>query len=109
MMIGMKKEGLDLEEIALKTGLSEYQVANVFSSINGGRSALLKSKYPVLASWQMVNGVSLYRLCKEIGISQTAGVNLHTGNHDPSKYVIDKVLRYTGMMYEEIFLERKAV
>lgn len=100
----MKKKGMFLEEIALKTGLSEYQVANVFSAINGGRSALLKSKFPVLASWQMVNGVSIYRLQKELEISATAATNLHIGANDPSKYIIDKVLKYTGMTYEEVFL-----
>ena len=104
MMVTMKKRGCTLEEIAGKTGLSEYQVANVFSAINGGSSPLLKSKFPVLATWQLINGVSVYRLCNELEISKTAGANLHIGVNDPSKYIIDKVLKYTGLTYEEVFL-----
>ena len=105
----MKKRGLFLEEIAEKVGLSEHQVVNIFSCINGGKSALLRSRFPVLATWQMLNGVSIHRLKKELEISDAAATNIHIGINDPSKYIIDKVLRYTGLTYEEVFLERASL
>ena len=65
-----------------------------------------RPNYPVLNSWIETNGLTYDGFAKNAGISRLTLRNLmFNRDNNPSKETIDKILAYTGMVYEVCFVE----
>lgn len=60
-------------------------------------------KWDGISEYMEKNGVSARKMSEGTGITYAALYYILTGKHEPSKASIDKILNYTGLMYEEAF------
>lgn len=68
-----------------------------------GRNSRTHSVYPSIDAWLRANNVSVMELARRVEISQQSMSLLMNGRTLPRKRTIDKILRITGMTYEEAF------
>lgn len=61
------------------------------------------SIYPNLETWIFINCTSVSDFARKAGVSKYAVLNLMEGRGGTTKYVIDQILKKTGMTYETAF------
>lgn len=61
------------------------------------------SIYPNLETWIFIHCKSTTEFAKKIGVSHSVIMRLMTGESGTTKYVIDQILKETGMTYEKAF------
>ena len=64
------------------------------------------SIYPNLEHWIWRNCNSVSDFARRIGVSSTTIIDLMKGTRGTTKYIIDLILKETGMTYEKCFLEK---
>ena len=102
-MFGMYLDGMCLDEIAEEMKINEskvYDTLNVYQIDKNKRSGYA---YPHIMRWIMRNECTQSELAKRCGIHVVQLNSYMTGRRTPSKDSIDKILRATGMTYEEAF------
>lgn len=60
-------------------------------------------RYPGIGSYMRQNNMKLSGLAALCGIAPSYVRSMLIDGHEPSKYTIDKILKGTGMTYEEAF------
>ena len=113
--VEMRRRGCTLREIAKKHGVTyaaieynlirdmpEYLECKKFGHANM-RRLREKCVYPGLTSWMIGNRISPVALAKGCGFDGAYIYMLLSGKASFNKRNIDKVLRFTGLTYEEAF------
>lgn len=108
----MLLEGASYEEVGRKYCVSRQMVYKMFSGVIGKRSAGRKDSgkcvYPVLANWIAENCITQAAFADLIGVHFTNVSKFLLGKSNINKVTIDKILKATGMTYEECFRKEKA-
>lgn len=106
-ILEMRMDGYTLGEIGEQVGVSRQRVDAIIKGIlNSKASATSVNKciYPGLKKWMLENGVTCYKMSKELGLkNNTSFVNYISGE---SKFTIDRIkaiIKYTGRSFEELF------
>lgn len=64
------------------------------------------SIYPKLEKWIWMNCKSISDFAGRIGVAHKTVITLMKGERGTTKYVIDLILKETGMTYEKCFEEK---
>ena len=64
------------------------------------------SIYPNLETWIWMNCKSISDFAGRIGVAHKTVITLMKGERGTTKYVIDQILKETGMTYEKGFEEK---
>lgn len=64
------------------------------------------SIYPNLETWIWMNCKSISDFARRIGVAHKTVITLMKGERGTTKYVIDLILKETGMTYEKCFKEK---
>ncbi len=64
------------------------------------------SIYPNLETWIWINCNSISDFAGRIGVAHKTVIRLLNGEGGTTKYVIDQILKETGMTYEKCFKEK---
>ena len=64
------------------------------------------SIYPNLETWIWMNCKSVSDFAGRIGVAHKTVITLMKGERGTTKYVIDQILKETGMTYEKCFEEK---
>ena len=64
------------------------------------------SIYPNLEKWIWMNCKSVSDFAGRIGVAHKTVITLMKGERGTTKYVIDQILKETGMTYEKCFEEK---
>jgi transcriptional regulator with XRE-family HTH domain len=64
--------------------------------------------YPGIAQWLYENRCTYAKLAELIGAPQASVSRWMNGVHKPNKPTIDKILKVTGMTYEQAFGEEES-
>lgn len=100
------EKGMTYEEIGRLYGMSKqaaHQAAHPSEGDHFHESAILKIRYVGLREWMLENRVSITMLEQRCGRTK-----LHhslSGNCEPRKGTIDRILSVTGLTYEKCFKE----
>ena len=100
----MRLEGSTLQEIADTFGVSKQYIYQIIPYVN--RSSCNKSCsciYPNIQKWRKKNKVSMDSMAVLCGLHRSTLARSLAKNGNPTKKVIDKILKTTGMTYEEAF------
>lgn len=100
----MRLEGYTLQEIADRFGVTEQAIYNLLppGAVRRYRSNR-KSIYPALSIWMFSNGISANSFAGLVGVSYSTMLKILDGVQTPGKDTIDKILKATGLKYEEAF------
>ena len=101
-MFSDRLDGLTYEEIGQKHGITKQRVHQLLTSEKKERK-IMKSVYKRLNAWMRINNVSGTEFGQMIGISAPLVHKYLKGFDGMPKRVIDKILKETGMTYEECF------
>lgn len=101
-------DGATYEDVAKKYSVSKQYIFQIFSPILGkrGEGTRIKGvKYEILHDFITKNYGSVNKFCKKTGIASNSMSNLLKGKNGVSKMYIDKIIKETGLKYEEMFAE----
>lgn len=101
----MSLEGASLQEIGERFGVSIPDAAKMIPGYKPKRSIknIEKCIYPAIQEFMVKNGLPYSRMANLCGCTHSALYLVLTGKRSPAKTTIDKVLKFTGMTYEEAF------
>ena len=106
----LREQGLTYQKIAEQFGVSKQYVAQVCGKRDPAHFAYVSDKciYPNLRDWMNKNKVSRMEFVRRMGLTTNAENcnNLSSyinGKTHPRKQYIDKMLKVTGLTYEEMF------
>lgn len=102
-MFGMKLDGKTPFEIAKETGCSPKEVAEVIGVRLRASHPHKKWVYPGLEAWMHENCVSIRILANMCGANNAVVRAWLCRKNDIMKRNVDKILRVTGLTYEEAF------
>lgn len=118
-IIKMRREGLSLRTIGDKHRVSLTTVCKVCNKYapelvrkshirNVTASKMYREcRYRGLVDWMIKNDTTAYELGRRAGVGDGMTIyNMLTGRSDLRKRSIDKVLKHTGLTYEEAFREQ---
>lgn len=108
----MLLDGASYEEVGRKYCVSKQRVHSIFSGVIGKRRAGRKNSgkcvYPVLANWIAENCGNQIVFADLIGVHITTVSKFLLGKSSINMKTIDKILKATGMTYEECFKKENA-
>jgi transcriptional regulator with XRE-family HTH domain len=112
-MMEAREQGLTYQQIADLFGVSKQRVGQVLGRYEPAKFQYVSEKgciYPNWRKWMNENKVGRNELLRRMGL-QAAAESSHnlasymTGRTNPRKPYIDKLLKVTGLTYEELFYE----
>lgn len=112
-----REKGLTAAQIAQKYGVSRQAVASAVGKYDPFAYKIVTEEqcvYPLWRGWMNAHKISRAELCRRMG-HVGAGMNISRlsaymrGTQSPPKFIIDKLLRATGLKYEELFWTGEAV
>lgn len=99
----MRLDGVPIRKIAEKYGVSYQCIQQLFPGIRKDYREKYKSCiYPNIVKFLIKNSMSINELAKRCNLSY---VGLHDFLNGGKKKTVDKILKATGMTYEEAFAE----
>lgn len=109
----MREQGMTYHQIADELGVSVGTVANALADGNPPYFRPFNKErciYAGLRKWLNDNQVSIAELTRRIGYNPQPKIyqsfrKYLNGTNSPRKYIIDFILRVTGLTYEEAFRE----
>lgn len=98
-------DGKSISEVSERLGIPEEEVATVYSMVRYKKSIIgsERTKYIRLDQWMRQNGVTRTMFANKVGIHYATLCNIMDNDVDVCKRHIDKILKYTGLTYEEAF------
>lgn len=103
----MRLEGATLQSIADKFDVSLERVRQIIPPIEGRSWNLYgiqdKCVYPGIAQWLLDNHYTYTKLAELAGVPMATVSRWMNGVHKPNKSAIDKILKATGLTYEQAF------
>lgn len=108
----MRLEGATLQSIADHFEVSLEWIRQIVPPIEGKTWSLegMRNRcvYPGIAQWLYENRCTYAKLAELIGAPQASVSRWMNGVHKPNKPTIDKILKVTGMTYEQAFGEEES-
>lgn len=109
--LALREQGMTYQQIADHFGISYQAVANSLSKHNPRLFRYVSEEgciYPNLRRWMNENKVGKRELLRRCGLvcapkNYDRFCSYFQGKVDPPKKTIDKILRVTGLTYEEAF------
>ena len=102
----MRLDGVTVREIAKKYGVSYQYIQQLFPGTGKDNGEKYKSYiYPNIVKLLHENSMSLTKLAKRCNLSYVGLQYFLSGRNGGSKKTVDKILKATGMTYEEAFAE----
>lgn len=102
----MRLDGVPIRKIAEKYGVSYQYIHQLFPGIRKDYREKYKSCiYPNIVKFLHENSMSLNELAKRCNLSGVGLQDFLSGRNGGSKKTVDKILKATGMTYEEAFAE----
>lgn len=109
--IALRESGCTYEEIGKALGCSKQYIAQLIGNRNPHQFQYIKKEgcaYPRLAEWMNKNEVSRSEFVRRMGLLSLSENILRfsrilRGETDLKKTDIDRMLKVTGMTYEELF------
>lgn len=102
-MFGMKLDGKTPFEIAKETGCSAREVAEVIGVQLRASYPHKKWVYPGLGAWMHENCINIRSMANMCGVNTITVQTWLCGKNDIMKQNVDRILRVTGLTYEEAF------
>lgn len=103
----MRLEGATIQSIADKFEVSPSWIRKITPPIEGRTWSMYDVRercvYSGLGQWLFDNRCTYAKLAKLIGVPQASVSRWMSGVHIPNKLTIDKILKVTGMTYEQAF------
>ena len=104
----MLDDGYSYQYIADKFGVSRQRIFQLFPKHpkrvgKPGRPAGSSYIYRNFVKFLEEKDIGMLQFCKESGISHNCLTGIMTGKKSANKTTIDKLLKHTGMKYEELF------
>lgn len=113
-MIQDRKNGMKLEDIARKHGVSRTRVTQILGrQCAKNYQPVQKCPWPELKRWMNENKISRMELTRRLyGNGHSGNVAkvqaMIRGEKEPRKWMIDKLLEITGLKYEVLFREEES-
>ena len=108
----MRLEGATLQSIADRFEVSLEWVRQVIPPIDGKTWSKygIRSRcvYPGICQWLFDNRCTYAKLAELIGAPQASVSRWMNGIYKPNKDIIDKILKVTGLTYEQAFREEES-
>lgn len=103
----LRLDGKTPKEAAKILGVPERDVESVYYKKRYKRSLVgfEATKYVGLDQWLRYHGLTRTQFADKCGIHPSTMTAIMLGSHDFSKSYIDKILKATGLTYEEAFME----
>lgn len=107
---GMLVDGATYQEVADELGVSKQYVHHEFGSyfnrnFNRKCTEAEKYKYIGIRDFLVENNLNATKFAKAVGTNSGYMIKILQGVNNPSKKMIDKILKFTGLSYEEAFRE----
>ena len=104
-LIEMRKSGMTYAAIGAALGVAKQTVYVACKGNNELRRAPLYDRiiYAGLKRYMDENKIAVKELAEKTGIANQNVFQILTGKNDPCKRSIDRILRATGLTYEEAF------
>lgn len=107
----MRLEGATLQTIGDTFGVSKEYIRQIIPAIEerswSTRSALNRCVYPNISQWLVENRCTYAKFSELIGAPDASVSRWMNGIHKLSKPTIDRILKVTGMTYEQAFWQEK--
>lgn len=106
-LVEMRNNGCTCEEIAAKLYISASTVSLIGRQYGAVPKKRVRRKciYPALKDWMNRNGVSVEKFAKMANMSDSGIISIICGRSQPTKWTIDRILKITGLAYEQAFKE----
>lgn len=103
----MRLDGKSVKQVAERLKVDEDDVSHVYCVKKYTRSLVGfdSPKYYGLDRWMRHHGMTRVMVADKSGITYSTLCNIMNGDVDVSKKYIDKLLKFTGLTYEEAFGE----
>ncbi|MBR4934481.1 MAG: helix-turn-helix transcriptional regulator [Anaerotignum sp.] len=103
----MRLDGKSVRDVAEVLKLSEDDVSHVYCAKRYKRSMIGfdTTRHYGLDRWMRHHGMTRVMVADKSGITYSTLCNIMNGDVDVSKKHIDKLLKFTGLTYEEAFGE----
>lgn len=103
---GMLVDGATYQEVADELGVSKQYINMKFGNyFNRRSSSIEKCIYVGIRKFLAENNLNAAKLAEAVGTNAGHMSKILQGKNSPSKKIIDKILEYTGLTYEEAFRE----
>ena len=108
-MMRLLLDGKDVKYIAKALHMTTQQINKAMDSQDNFTVRRARKRpytaciYPNIDEWLTKSGISYHGLSDLILVSESTISNNLSGKSDMGKYVIDSILRLSGMTYEEAF------
>ena len=102
----MRIDGCTFQEIADKMGISkQYVHAELKRCLSRNSDCVLRKKcvYPNISKYILGNKLTISSFVSNIGMNYDSALKILKGISKPSQTSIEKILKATGMTYEEAF------
>lgn len=105
----MRLEGATLQSIAVKFGVSKERIRQIVPPIDGKtwkfEDMQNRCVYPGIGQWLYEHRCTYTKLANLAGVPMATVSRWMNGVHKPNKDAIDKILKATGLTYEQAFGE----
>lgn len=101
----MRLEGNTIQEIANRFGVSKQYISKELRTerIRSNEKIVNACVYPNIRKFLVRERLTCRDFSNEFGISYATLYNILTGKAEPRKKTIDRILKCTGLTYEEAF------
>ena len=108
--VRLHAEGYSLTEIAKELGVTRQRIHQIVGGPDYKRFTTAKVIYPNLRKWLNDNRITWRKLLTLMGVAYHASNiaryrSYFKGTSYPPKPTIDKLIRVTGLTYEQLFYE----
>ena len=112
-MLDMRLDGYTYERIGELFGVSKQRVCQILSGQDAcGRRGINKQNrldnyvFPNIAIWMNEHNYSARRFSKEISVNDNSFSKYMRGENEPTLSVIKAIIEFTGMTFEEAFMQK---
>lgn len=104
-MFAMRLDGQSFQTIGDKFGITRQRAQQIMEASTRARPRVYNWIYPNVVKWCNENNCTAAHLAEKCGITSHYLSGIMGGKRNPSKNVIDKMLKATGVTYEEFFFK----
>lgn len=100
-------DGATYQEVGDEIGISKQAIHQQFSGLLKGRSfsGTRKNKYKNIEKFMIENNINRKNFAECTGLNYQNFCKILRAETEPTKQTIDKILKFTGMTYEQAFAE----
>lgn len=101
----MRLNGATIQDIADHYGVSKQYISSLMPPEKkyAQKNVAKNCVYPNIAQYMRDNQLTYHRFAHKCNINFGSIYSVLTGQHEPGKRIIDKILSTTGLKYEQAF------